>query len=280
MSSLHEYIDCASSVLNWYKGPTDINEDGSVSPCFLQWLDAKMGTSNYDVYQMYHYYDGVNSTRDYIHPALFGDNAVVPPKPCVSYNYFYLVVSEYSLRFKDMTPDQCARCNQLRAQVKNATAAERPAIQEALNTHKIEADKGYANRAVGIAHSKAAWEHVLLPPPSNINNLGVTPIPPVPYQSRPEACDFTQCDMGGGCRTPLIRAGPQYFLRTLPAKPYYICSEARGDNAFWWNETISNFGGNSICSIQYLYDTTCSTGAGSRTYWVDGMASQCWNRTM
>ena len=39
MSSLHEYIDYASSILNWYRGPTDINEDGSVSPCFLEWLD-------------------------------------------------------------------------------------------------------------------------------------------------------------------------------------------------------------------------------------------------
>jgi len=70
------------------------------------------------------------------------------------------------------------------------------------------------------------------------------------------------------------------FHRIAHTWKYGARSEARGDNAFWWNETISNFGGNSICSIQYLYDTTCSTGAGSRTYWVDGTASQCWNRTM
>jgi hypothetical protein len=69
LSSLHEYIDCA---LNWYKGSTDINEDGSISPCFLKWLDEKMGTTNYDFYQMYHYYDGVNCNRDYVHPGLVG----------------------------------------------------------------------------------------------------------------------------------------------------------------------------------------------------------------
>lgn len=248
MSSLHEYIDCASSILNWYRGPTDINEDGSVSPCFLEWLDEKMGTTNYELYKTYHFYPGVNATRDYVHPALTVADALLPPKPCVSYNYFLSVVTQYALRFKDMTPDQCARCNQFRAEVKNATATDRDAILQALNKHKLEADKGYANRAAGIAYSKAAWENVVLPPPSDFTTLGVTPLPPVPFQSRPEASDFTQCDMGGGCRTPLIRAGPQYFLRTLPAKPYYICSEARGDHAFWWNETISNFGANSICS--------------------------------
>jgi hypothetical protein len=92
--------------------------------------------------------------------------------------------------------------------------------------------------------------------------------------------DFTECDMGGGRRTPLIRQGPQYYLRTLPSKPYYICSTVRGDVAFWWNESIANFGANEICSVNYLYDTVFGTGAGARTYFVDGTAAQAWNKTM
>ncbi len=79
LSSLHEYIDCASSIFNWYKGPTDINEDGSISPCFLKWLDDKMGTTNYDFYQMYHFYDGVSCNRDYVH-LLFLPNHMLPTR--------------------------------------------------------------------------------------------------------------------------------------------------------------------------------------------------------
>jgi hypothetical protein len=39
-------------------------------------------------------------------------------------------------------------------------------------------------------------------------------------------------------------------------------------------------GAEEICSVNYLYDTTRPTGAGSRTYWVDGTAAQTWNRVM
>ena len=86
--------------------------------------------------------------------------------------------------------------------------------------------------------------------------------------------------MGGGRRTPLIKQGPQYYLRTLPSKPYYICSTVRGDVAYWWNEQIGEFGADSICSVNYLYDTCMATGAGARTYWVDGTAAQSWNKVM
>jgi len=86
--------------------------------------------------------------------------------------------------------------------------------------------------------------------------------------------------MGGGCRTPLIKCGPQFYLRTKPAKPLYICSEVRGCSAYWWDETIGRFGANDIASVHYLYDTPQATGAGRRVYWVDGTASQSWNRIM
>ncbi len=69
--------------------------------------------------------------------------------------------------------------------------------------------------------------------------------------------------MGGGRRTPLIKQGPQYYLQTLPSKPYYICSTVRGDVAYWWNEQIGEFGADSICSVNYLYDTCMATGAGA-----------------
>ena len=77
-----------------------------------------------------------------------------------------------------------------------------------------------------------------------------------------------------------IRQGPQYYLRTLPSKPYYVCSTVRGDVAFWWNETHAHFGANEICSVNYMYDTCFATGAGGRTYFVDGTYSQSWNKTM
>ena len=98
------------------------------------------------------------------------------------------------------------------------------------------------------------------------------------YQAYPTKTDFCQCDMGGGSKTPAIRSGPQYYLHTNPSKPKYICSVERGDFAFWWDETISDFGGEQICSVHYLYDTTRQTRAGTHVFWVDGTAVQIWNR--
>ena len=53
---------------------------------------------------------------------------------------------------------------------------------------------------------------------------------------------------------------------------------ACGDCAFLWDETISYFRGEQICSMQYLYNKTRPTGVGTRVLWVDRTASQSWNR--
>jgi hypothetical protein len=50
--------------------------------------------------------------------------------------------------------------------------------------------------------------------------------------------------------------------------------------AFWWNEGIGECGAEEVASVNYLYDTTRATGAGSRTYWVDGTCAQTWNFVM
>jgi hypothetical protein len=191
LSSLHEYIDCASSILNWYKGPTDVNEDSSTSLYFLEWLDVQKGTSHYvEFYKLYNYYEGVNTGRDYLHPELVGDNATAPPKATITYHYFRDIVQQHAIRFKDNTPDQCAKCNTFRADIKNAHEIDRPVLVAAWMAHKVkvEADKGYVNRTAGIAKSKAQWNEVVLPVPNPINGR---PFPPVPYLSRPELCDFT-----------------------------------------------------------------------------------------
>ena len=202
MASKHEYIDCASSVLNWYKGPTDVNEDGSISLCFLEWLDIKMGTSHYiDFYTKFNYYKGINNGRDYMHPALAGDTTtIVTPEPVVLYSYFLRVVSKYAIRFKDNTPDQCSTCNKLRADVKNANENDRPAIVKAWMAHKLEADKGYVNRAASISASRLQWKDVVLAVPNRL--LDVVPVPSEQYLSRSNYTDFTQCDMGGGAVPP------------------------------------------------------------------------------
>jgi hypothetical protein len=151
-------------------------------------------------------------------------------------------------------------------------------IQKEFDQHKRQADIGYAYRKQRKSESKAMWVGTALPARS------VVSFPPPPASvcigAHSDKHDFTECDMGGGRRTPLIRQGPQYYLRTLPSKPYYICSTVRGDVAFWWNESIANFGANDICSVNYLYDTVFGTGAGARTYFVDGTAAQAWNKTM
>ena len=84
--------------------------------------------------------------------------------------------------------------------------------------------------------------------------------------------------MGGGCKTPAIRSGPQYYLRTKPSKPKYIYSVDRGDCEFWWDDTIAKFRGEHICSVRYLYNTKRPTGAGTRVLWVARTAAQSWSR--
>jgi hypothetical protein len=108
----------------------------------------------------------------------------------------------------------------MRAEIKGATAAERPPLVLLWSAHKRQADKGYVHRKLRKEECVVQWANIVLPDPAPINFP--PPLLPVnPFANR-ALFDFTECDMGGGKRTPLIKAGPQYYLRTLPSKPYYI----------------------------------------------------------
>jgi hypothetical protein len=44
--------------------------------------------------------------------------------------------------------------------------------------------------------------------------------------SHPDKSDFAEFDMGGGLRMPIIKVGPQYYLRTCPSKQFYLSQAA------------------------------------------------------
>jgi hypothetical protein len=274
-SSTNEYVDCASSALNWWKGPTEVNDDGTASRCFLEWLDLQHGTQHYNFYCTHSYFPGLHDERNNLPATLVGPNAALIPKPAVSYKYFLSVLNTFKLRFKDLSVDQCATCNLHRAKIVRASEADRPELERMWNEHKLQADKGYVHRARRKEDCASLWQGIPLHEQRPITFPRVA-VPPL----HRDLFDFTEVDMGGGLRTPLIKCGPQYYLRTLPSKPYYICSAVSGHHAFWWNETIGGCGADDIASVNYLYDTNKNVGAGSRTYWCDGTAAQTWNRCM
>jgi hypothetical protein len=107
--------------------------------------------------------------------------------------------------------------------------------------HKLQADKGYVHRARRKAECASLGEGIGLGEarPIIFPRVAVAPL-------HRNLFDFTEVDMGGGLRTPLIKCGPQYYLRTLPSKPYNICSTVSGHHAFWWNEKISGCGADDI----------------------------------
>ena len=49
-TSTSEYVACASSCLNWWKGPLEVDQDGTHPLCFLQWLDKRNDTNDYHIY--------------------------------------------------------------------------------------------------------------------------------------------------------------------------------------------------------------------------------------
>jgi len=276
-TSTSEYVQCASSCLNWWKGPLEADLNGARPLCLLQWLDQVNGTTNYDLYTTHNYFPGVHVLSD-ARRTCHNPSETNLPKAAVSYHYFLSVIKKCDLQFKDLSPDQCAKCMQLMSSIQKAMPDEVQALQAAWTQHKKQADVGYLYRAARKVESKELWSGTVLPVP--VPPTFPAPNPPVPIMTYSDKHDFTECDMGGGRRTPLIKQGPQYYLRTLPSKPYYICSTVRGDVAYWWNEKIGEFGSDSICSVNYLYDTCMATGAGARTYWVDGTAAQSWNKIM
>lgn len=95
-SSTREYVDCASSGLNWWKGPTEVNDDGTVSPCFLEWLDEKNGTEHHQFFRRYGWWPGVcDLTRANKPLALCGSTGLEIPRPAVSYKYFMSVIGRF-----------------------------------------------------------------------------------------------------------------------------------------------------------------------------------------
>lgn len=265
MCSTHEYVDCASSALNWWRGPTEVNDDGTISPCFLEF------------YKSHGWWPGVNVENCDKPAVLCGPNAIRVPQPAVSYRYFLGIVNRFQFRFKDLSADQCSTCIRMRSEIQVATPMMRPELAAAWLLHKRQADKGYVHRQRLIECSKKEWEDMQLPPPTDST---FPPRPRVLALSHPGKTDFTECDMGGGRRTPWVKAGPQYFLRTMVSKPFYICSSVNGSVAYWWNEMVGEWGAQNIVSLNYMYDTTHGTGSGRRELWVDGTAAQSYNRDM
>ena len=267
VSSSNEYVDCASSALNWWRGPLECNGDGTTSPCFLEWLDQRHQTNHLQVYKESGWFPGV-SKGDMPRALLDAEAFDLYPTPAVSYNFFWTVLSKLQIKYKDKAIDQCAKCNVLRGKIDSCTVPGEAAMLIAeLEAHQVKADKGYIHRAICITQSASDFSATILPPPSV--TCFPPPAPPVEPHLYPDAMDFVQVDMGGGQRTPKIKAGPQYYLRTLPSLPLYICSATpRGTVAMWWNETIAHRGADEMISCQYLYDTTRATGAGTKRLWL------------
>jgi hypothetical protein len=181
------------------------------------------------------------------------------------------ILNLLQIKYKDKAIDQCARCNVLRGKIQLCIVPEEASILE------LQADKEYVHRAICITKSELEFSRIVLPPPSE--TCFPPQAPPVEPQLHPDAMDFVQVDMGGGQRTPKIKAGPQYYLRTLSSLPLYVCSSSpRGNVAMWWNETIAHREADEMMSCQYMYDTSRTTGAGTKRFWVDGIASQSLNR--
>ena len=201
-SSTNEYVDCASSALNWWKGPTELNDDGTASLCFLEWLDLQHGTDHYKFYCTHSYYPGLHDERNNMPASLVGPNAPLVPKPAVSYHYFLSVINKFKLRFKDLSVDQCATCNLHRAKLVRASEADRPELERVWEQHKLQADKGYVHRARRKAECASLWAGIALVEarPVTFPRVAVAP-------SHRHLFDFTEVDMGGGLRTPLIKCG-------------------------------------------------------------------------
>ena len=60
VSSSNEYVDCASSALNWWRGPLESNADGTSSPCFLEWLDERNTTRHLQLCKDTGWFPGVD----------------------------------------------------------------------------------------------------------------------------------------------------------------------------------------------------------------------------
>ncbi len=112
------------------------------------------------------------------------------------------------IKYKDKAIDQCAKCNVLRGKIDSSTVPGDAAMLIAeLKAHQVKADKVYIHRAICITKSATDFSATILPPPSV--TCFPPQAPPVEPQLYPDAMGFVQVDMGGGHRTPKIKAGPQ-----------------------------------------------------------------------
>jgi hypothetical protein len=264
-----EYVDCASSCMKLWCGPTQGDEDDD--RCFLEWFDglskdeleaagfkeADQGSFKY--YTAKKQWPGIHNERP---------KATLPldaPKLPISFQQFHRVTSTYDMKYKDLTPDQCVTCNTLTSEMANGTEEEKAAANSKLKLHQQMANMTYKLRAKMRDVSAAGWK--VSPPTAN----------PEPQSNA--NYDFVQADYGGGLRTPWVFSGPAYFLRTLPSKPYYMASSTGKIYTNWSNCTISEAGGDEISSIAYRYVTEHPTGAKSIVFSVDGTYGQANNTT-
>ena len=247
-SSTNEHVDCASSALNWWMGPLEKNANGTLSPPFLEWLDAELNTDHVTFYKQHGHYPGVNPGRDKIPHALTLPGAPPVPVPRVSYHYFLSVVTKYKTRFKDLPGDQCATCNKARAEIKGAAPAEQPPLLDAWESHRKHADKGYVHRAKRKEECKEMWGNTNLPPAT------VTDFPPplavVGIGTHGDKFDFTECEMGGGLRRS--KQGPSVIYGRC--RPWFITSAAAfevmwraGGMSLWESAVRKKFAPSTSC---------------------------------
>jgi hypothetical protein len=76
-----------------------------VSPCFLEWVDQRNDTSDYEDYFKRHGWCPGLDERLNKPTELCGDDAPDPVVPAVSYIHFWRVVRKHQLRFKEKAVD-------------------------------------------------------------------------------------------------------------------------------------------------------------------------------
>ena len=86
-TSTSEYVQCASSCLNWWKGPLETDLHGERPLCLLEWLDEINGTNSYDLYTTHNYFPGVHVITD-ARPCTQSTSDTILPIPAVSYHFF------------------------------------------------------------------------------------------------------------------------------------------------------------------------------------------------
>jgi hypothetical protein len=152
-SNTLEYVQCASSCLNWWKGPLECDIHGSRPMCLLEWLDSSNETNNYEMYTTHNYFPGVHVLSD-ARPCSLITSTTSLPVPAIYYDFFLSVIKKCDLQFKDLSPDQCAKCMHFMSSIQNARPEEVAALQEAWSQHKKQADVGYLYRAARKIESK------------------------------------------------------------------------------------------------------------------------------